>query len=368
MTSHARILLGLISLMFLTNCSIGPTRIPADRFDYNEAISKSTKEQTLLNLLRLRYLDVPEVLYVGGVVSQYNFENGIGIGGTRGFQAGTDSITGTANLNYAERPTITYSPVSGTEFVSRLLAPLPIELLFSLQHAGWPVDLLLLISLQRINGLENMSFGPLPPLGGVELAEQLQRDMDKLRTFQAMLRNLLELVDRGALEFQRDEKEGALYWVFEERVPADVQAAVKRLKSTLGLDPRRHKFRITQRLTERKPNEITIQPRSVLAIMYFLARGVEIPVPDIQKGRVIPMASSTEPGIERLPVPLRVRSQVERPRDAFVAVPYQGYWFYIDSADLESKRVFAVMRYLFLLQAPAPERGAAPLLTLPAGR
>lgn len=130
MTSRSRLLLGLISLMFLTHCSLGPARTSADRFNYNESISQSTKEQTLLNLLRLRYLDVPEILYVGSVVSQYSFEGGIGLGGTRGFQVGTDSITGNANLNYAERPTITYSPVSGTEFARRLLEPLPIEIDF----------------------------------------------------------------------------------------------------------------------------------------------------------------------------------------------------------------------------------------------
>jgi hypothetical protein len=368
-TKRRRFHLGSISVALLAACApLGPGRIPTERFNYNEAISRSTKEQTLLNLLRLRHLDVPEILYVGSVVSQYSFEGGIGLLGIRGFQGGTDSISGNANLNYAERPTITYSPVSGPEFASRLLTPLPLELLFSLQHAGWPVDLLLLISLQRINDVENMSFAPVPPSADLDRNRLFQRNVEKLRAFESVLRDLLELADRGALELQRDEKDDALYWVFREKVSPDVQALAKRLKSALGLDPLRQKFRITQRLTGRKPDEITIQPRSLLAIMYFLARGIEIPTEHQKDGRVVAMDDPAEFHSYHMPVPLRVRVQAERPGDAFIAVPYQGHWFYIDSSDLESKRAFGVMRYLFLLQAPPPERTATPLLTLPTGR
>ena len=65
-------------------------------------------------------------------------------------------------------------------------------------------------------------------------------------------------------------------------------------------------------------------------------------------------------------LPLRVRSQSERPSNAFSAVQYQGYWFYVDQADLESKVVFQMLLALFELQAPAGGQ-VAPLLTLPAG-
>jgi len=351
--------------LFLAACSLGPGRIPVDRFDYDEAISESTKRQTLINLLRLRYLDVPAVLYVGSVVSQYSFSAGIGMAGTHGFGVATDSITGNANLNYTDQPTITYSPVSGEEFARRLLAPLPIELLFSLQQAGLPADLLLLVSLQRINAVENMSFGPLPLLDDVSRMQQLQRDLERYERFQTVVQDVLEVVDRGALELQRDERNGVLYWVFQQRVPPDVQLLVAKLKSELGLDPQVHRFRVIQR-RERSPDEITIQPRSVLGVMYFLARGVEIPARHLKQGWVTPMTPAAEGG--RLPVPLRVRSQRQQPDDAFIAVRYRGYWFYIDSADLESKRAFGVMRYLFMLQTPPPERGGVPLLTLPAGR
>ncbi len=45
----------VLSTMLLSACShIGPQTIPCDRFDYNTAIANSWKEQTLLNIVKLR--------------------------------------------------------------------------------------------------------------------------------------------------------------------------------------------------------------------------------------------------------------------------------------------------------------------------
>jgi hypothetical protein len=51
--------------------------------------------------------------------------------------------------------------------------------------------------------------------------------------------------------------------------------------------------------------------------------------------------------------------------DAFAQVFYNGYWFYIPKSDWRSKRTFALLTYLFSLQAT--EAGEGPLVTIPAG-
>ena len=44
--------------------SIGPGTVPHDRIDYGSSIGNSWKEQTLLNIIKLRYADMPIFLEV----------------------------------------------------------------------------------------------------------------------------------------------------------------------------------------------------------------------------------------------------------------------------------------------------------------
>jgi len=75
----------------------------------------------------------------------------------------------------------------------------------------------------------------------------------------------------------------------------------------------------------------------------------------------------TDAGVKPTPVPFRLHSQKEAPESAYVAVRYLDNWFYVDNADLLSKRVVLVLTLLFRLQAPeAP--AIAPVLTVPTGK
>ena len=67
----------------LTGCThLGPKTVAVDRFDYSTAIADSWKQQTLLNIVKLRYMDLPVFVDVASIVSGYSMQTGVSVNGT----------------------------------------------------------------------------------------------------------------------------------------------------------------------------------------------------------------------------------------------------------------------------------------------
>jgi len=71
MNNPGFILLGLAAPHLSGYRSIGPRTIPRDRYDYSSSISESWKRQTLLNRVKLRYLDPLMFVNAGHIVAGY---------------------------------------------------------------------------------------------------------------------------------------------------------------------------------------------------------------------------------------------------------------------------------------------------------
>src|SRR6187455_233183 len=77
------LLLAAIGLSIVSGCrSIGPATVARDRFEYSSSISESWKRQTLLNIVKLRYLDPPIFVDVGQIVAGYSLETSFSAGGS----------------------------------------------------------------------------------------------------------------------------------------------------------------------------------------------------------------------------------------------------------------------------------------------
>jgi hypothetical protein len=309
----------------------------------------------LLNLVRLRYRDIPEFLSVSSVLTQYTYTGSVGTQGTAvmGDQIGAASnVGGSANLGYTERPTITYTPLAGSDFSRRMLSSIPTEMMFAASQGGWATDLMMLIGMQRMNRVENSSFASVPS----------PDDLDRLRRFRRLLHISKELGRRGAMEMYRDRAEtpAVRYLIIEDHLDEDSQALVEEFRNMLDLDPTVNVYQMTDRLTQRSSSEITVHTRSLMGVLSFLSRGVEVPEKHRELGWVVDMG--TWDGL----VPFRVRSSKEKPEDVFVIVRYHDHWFFIDHADHETKRAFGLLIYIFELQAPTTA-AAAPILALPTG-
>lgn len=117
--------------------------------------------------------------------------------------------------------------------------------------------------------------------------------------------------------------------------------------------------------------QIDLETRSLLQALFFVSHGVEIPPGHGRQG----LARVTR-GVDGQPFdwnqvtqgPFHVKHKpgAERPRQAQVAVPYKGYWFYIDETDQDSKVTFSLLMELARLELPG-RTGREPILTLPLG-
>ena len=134
---------------------IGPQSVARDRHLYAASLSDSWKEQTLLNIVKMRYLDPPVFVDVGNIVASYSLVQGVSAGGNIVPNNQTPDATVGGFGTYSNTPTITYTPLTGSKFIRGLATPFPPEAIFSSIEAGMPADVILFASVVSINGLRN---------------------------------------------------------------------------------------------------------------------------------------------------------------------------------------------------------------------
>ncbi len=355
-TRHAVLmtLLGL-ALPGLTGCkSIGPGTVARDRFDYSSSVSESWKRQALLNIVKLRYLDPPVFVDVGQIVAGYSLETGVSLGGQ--VAAPRDNNLGFgASGKFTDRPTITYTPLTGNKFIRGMMTPLLPESVFFTIQSGWPADGVLFAAVASINGLKNQETS----LGGVS-----PPDADFLRAL-ALLRKI-QLSGAVGMRVMQDaqKRETTLLTFRTQDITPGILADTLELRRLLRLDPEAGEFKLVFGATAANDKELAVLTRSILHVMQTMASQVDVPADDVAQGRATPgwESATDKPGATRL---VNIRSSKTKPAEAFVAVNYRGYWFWIDDRDLRTKRAFAFMMMLFTL-SDTGEKEPLPLITIPA--
>jgi len=108
--------------------TFGPHVLGQMRLQYNDVIKRTTEEQLLLNIVRLRYTDTPSSLAVADIAAQ--FERSYSLQLTPFFVAGNDAsftaVLPQALGQGADRPTVTLTPLDDQEFTRKLFTPLPL--------------------------------------------------------------------------------------------------------------------------------------------------------------------------------------------------------------------------------------------------
>ncbi len=399
--------LGLLLVAFAVGCQLGPGRMKAASSHYSDAVRVASSEQLLVNLVRLRYRDLPVFLGISNISTQFEFEVDGSVTAQRGLSRASDIFTGGAGARYSERPTITFGLLGGESFQKRMLQPLDVPVIAILAESGWRGDRVLQLTVEQMNGLRNAptASGPTPRtvprfddfLEATDLIEKLY--FERLLHFDFRTRretispvvptrlvegdHVVAAVEAGAEFADAPGRTGAVLVVEKRKLEmrfaphSNLSPDVLRLRELLRLRPDRMRFEVVAlEDSEWDPfdetqlmSELAIDTRSLLGVLYYLSNGVQTPPEDVTGGLVT--STVEEDGdpfewSELLDGLFRVETSESEPKNAAVVARHRGRWFFVDDADESSKSTFVLLSQLFQLQAGDVEE-VKPVLTLPVG-
>jgi hypothetical protein len=338
---------------------IGPRSIVTDRIPYNEAIARSWKEQTLLNIVKLRYMDTPFFVDIPQITSGYTLQ-GIATANGGIFPPATNlasfaqELGVTLNLQgaYQDRPTISYAPQTGSQFIRNLTTPINPGSVLSLLQAGYPADLVFDLTVDSINGVKNRSVtgGQLRPA-----------DPEFIQVVRVLRKAQISGHVGIRVEQEKDKKDAVTFLFQDKNIDPELAKELAWVRKTLRLSPDRGEFRVAFGATSANPNEIAILSRSIIRILSELSTYVEVPVEHQVSGTAPPIGEQEHDGQPSF----RVLSCPKKPQDPFAAVCYEGQWFWIEKSDFRSKRTFAYLLVLLAL-ADTGAKENLPVVTIQA--
>jgi len=358
-TTRTQVLLAaaLVCALALTGCAhLGPKTVAVDRFDYSASIADSWKQQTLLNIVKLRYMDLPVFVDVASIVSGYSMQTGLSVNGTLSSQNAIQGnyVAAGGQAIYTDRPTITYVPMTGEKFLRGLITPIDPKNIFFMLQSGYAADFLLGLTVESLNGVRNRSTA-----GGAtrEADPEFVRALQLLREVQA-----IGAVGMRVEENKAKSSTGVVFFRRDD-VPADIAEKAAEVRRLLKLPTDQDKYVLTYSPVRGATNELAVNSRSMLQIMQAFASYIDVPEKDLKEQRAVPSVESVAQ--DGKPPPVRVHSSKEKPAEAYAAVHYRDHWFWIDDRDWRTTRALtAIMFFFTLAETGAPEQ--LPLITIPA--
>jgi len=235
-----------------------------------------------------------------------------------------------------------------------------------LRTAGWDLREILLVLVDSINGISNAP-------AATQFAPETLPENTEFRHVVSLLsrleaQGLIQLGIDSAIAPQDTRADIALSLQIDRAAASSPEG--QELIRKLALDPANLTYRLAAAASGGGGKNIAVKPRSILAAMRYLSKGIDVPDIDA-RGSLVPVLRDAS-GSELVWATLmrdimHISSSDTWPASAYVRVFHNGHWFYIDNADLVSKQSFALIETAFALQA-----GEVPpistILTLPISR
>ncbi len=350
--------------------TFGPKALEKTHPAYNKSISETLSEQMLLNMVRLRYRETPSFLEISSVTISPRIQTSASLEADIDTGPGGNFIQPGVGIEYSQSPTISYTPLRGEDFLKSVLSAISLEAILVMTQSGWSIERVFGITMERMNDLYNApsASGPTPKQEPKRY-ENFARSLELFRQFQR--EGIMEI--GPTLELDKESGTGdksrklVLLFVPDERFESEG----KEIESLLGLSSDDdHRVFISTNFLDKSPNTLHVRVRSIMSVLFYLSQNIK--VPDEHKIAGLITVTRTTDGDEfnwdDTPAGnhFTVHSSKERPANAYISVPHQGYWFYISNDDLETKSSFLLVQQLFNLQA-GQSKAEGPTLTLPVG-
>src|SRR5512135_3190855 len=189
----------------------------------------------------------------------------------------------------------------------------------------------------------------------------------RTRCYRGSLRRRMSIRDCRAVRREMASAGAKGLMSFRGKVDPQVQEDILFVRKTLGLDPSAGDIRVVYGSVAKDDKELALLTRSILEIIIDLGSYIDVPAVHVEEKRVNP--TMPEETVQGIPVPplMRIHSSADKPKDAFIAVPYRNYWFWIDDRDLRSKSLFSFLMFVFSLTETGGAKEGAPIITVPSG-
>jgi hypothetical protein len=356
-------------LLGLAGCALGPQTMPSNRMDYNIAAQRSTNEQVLLNLVRMKYMEAPLFMQLGAIASSYHYSASTGL--TLGLRPENYSFPFSGT--YTEAPTVTYTPYDGQKYIQEILAEIDILRFIMLYRSGMNMELLMRLMVDRIGTAQNswsktyhleQTYENFVQLTSVFVRKQTQGDLEFVNLSQGKDKPNISLLVVRCISEEEANSIAALMGIKtrfkRSRDTGQIIMPMNLLASSdLGLE-----VNIDPRF-----ENLHFRLRNCREVLDYLAQGVEAP-PEHARQKVVktfamPGGDNVD-GRKFVGDLMNIRSAKERPEGAYTAVQYRGYWYYVDDSDARTKEALSFLITLLALQSGNPPTNT-PFLTLPVG-
>ncbi len=339
-----------------------------NREKFNEIAQITNGEQLLQNIVRLRYANSPYFLEISSVSTSATMGAALAVSGNTApaLPGLSPNIAISPSVSYSQTPSFVFQPLTSEKFARELLRPVDLRTLALLRTAGWDLREILLVMVDSINGIPNAPAATQFTSEVIPENTEFRRVVDLLDRLEGS--GLIQLgLDSGPPP--PDPRADVVLSLQIDRAAAaspDGQELIRRL----ALDPAALTYRLAAAAAGGGGKNIAVKPRSVLASMRYLSKGIDMPDADLAAG-YLPILHKPDGTVfdwgALLSGIFRIRTADTVPPTAYVRIQHQGRWFFIDNADLKSKQTFALMETALTLQA-----GDVPpistILTLPIAR